>query len=285
MDLKEKMIGGITENRTLRHHRFECHLLLTGSELSRYLPCPGDPAPWAAENAVITGITRTYLAEDTWSLRLQAELPDKNHIQLNTGKTGSELERTVLQSFDVGSVYFPPDWFGCRVATAKDCTQFNDDGEEILTGGKTKYLNLHGEWAKPGEFIAINAIPLYFSPDSGKLVREATAGSMDFSRSPFRDAIPEAFLGQTITTRLYRCVFFSRKEMHRFNSFSGINGKFGNRCSPGTTQEGCWLAKSQQVKYAADLSGTVYSRVERIMLEAPGGLHWDEERNGGIWQW
>lgn len=285
MDLKEKMIGGVNEIRTNGRTRYECLLLLSSDELETWQPSIGDPASWAARDAEITSLNRTYLADGSWTLRITAEVNSPEQTFPTIRLNRNSILRSVQESYDVGSVYFPLEWFGCRLATAADCTPFSDAAQTALPAGKVKYQALDGSWATPGSIIAINATPLYCSPETLQITQDADPGSMDFSRSPFSDPIPASFLKQTVTTRIYQCCFYTQKKMSRISGFCGINGKFGNRCSTDTPDRGRWLARSQRLKQVTDLQGNEYTRVERTMIEAPGELHWDAERNGGIWTW
>lgn len=284
MNLKEKMIGGVNEIRTHEGTSYECLLLLSSAELEQWHPAIGDPAPWAERDAVISTLSRTYLADGSWTLRITAEVGSRENaatVRLNR----NSLLRSVQERYDVGSIYFPLEWFGCRTATAGDCTPFCDPVNQTLAGGKLKYMTLDGSWATPGSIVAINAVPLYCAPGTQQILQNADPGSMDFSRSPFIDPIPETFMKQTVTTRLYHCCFYTGKEMAQINGFCGVNGRFGNRCRAADTETGRWLAKSQRLKQVTDLQGNEYTKVERTMIEAPGGLHWSAERNGGLWTW
>ena len=285
MDMEKKMIGGISEIRTNDSVRYECQFLLNSTEISQWSPAIGDKAPWAAHDARICELHRTFLADDSWILRITAESCsfEKNLpvVRLNNDL----LLRHVEESFDVSAIFFPLEWFGCRTATAGDCTPFCYKSSEQIPGGTVKYLALDGDWATPGSLIALNSTPLSCDSITGTIFQYPDPGSMDFSRSPFSDPIPETFLRQTITTRLYRCRFYTRKEMHRISGFCGVNGKFGNRIHAVSSERGKWLAKTQRLKQVTDLQGTVYTCVDRVMLEAPGDLHWAAERNGGIWTW
>lgn len=284
MKVLEKMIGGISEIRTNKHTRYECQLLLTGEELEQWHPSIGDRAPWAARDAVICSIQRTFLADGSWILRITAETIslEKNLpvIRLNS----DTLLKHVEESYDVGVIYFPLEWFGCRTAAACDCPPFCDSTWERIPGGTTKYQSPDGSWAVPGGIIALNSTPLSCDT-TGKIIQHPSPGNMDHSSSPFSDPIPADYIKQTITTRLYRCRFYTRKEMHRLNGFCGVNGKFGNRVHAVSCEPGKWLAKTQRLKQVTDLQGNTFTCVDRVMIEAPGDLHWAAERNGGVWTW
>lgn len=285
MNIIEKMIGGINEIRTTDRTRYECQLLVSSKELAMWQPAIGDPAPWAAHEARICSLQRTFLADGNWVLRITAEhcSSEKNLpvVRLNR----DSLLQHVEESYDVGAIFFPLEWFGCRTATNSDCTPFCDRAGERIAGGTVKYLTLCGDWATPGSIIAINSTPLCCDTMTGQIIQQPDPGCMDFSRSPFSDPLPESYLRQTITTRLYRCRFYTNKAMHRINGFCGVNGKFGNRIQTVSVEPGKWLAKSQRLKQVTDLQGNVYTCVDRVMLEAPGDLHWASERNGGTWTW
>lgn len=285
MDINEKMIGGVNEIRTGDRTLYECLLLLNSEELNRWYPSIGDPAPWAARNAVITGMKRTYLADGSWTLSITAEVTKQNRILPTVRLNGNDLLAGIEESYDISAVYFPLEWFGCRHATAADCTPFSDAAQTRIPAGKVKYMSTDGTWATPGSILAINATPLVCDATTSQELSNADPGTMDFSRSPFSDPIPEHYMKQSVATRLYRCTFYTKKEMHRISGFCGVNGKFGNHCHAGTGDPGRWLAKSQRLKQVTDLKGNEYTRVERIMIEAPGELHWSAERNGGIWTW
>lgn len=284
MKMLEKMIGGITEIQTNDRTRYECQLLLTGEELEQFPYTIGDPARWAARDAIICGFHKTFLADGSWILRITAEncRYEKNLpvIRLNS----DTLLKHVEESYDIGAIFFPLEWFGCRTATASDCTPFSDQTAEHIPGGTVKYQSPDGSWAVPGGIIALNSTPLTCAPD-GTTIQHADPGSMEFNSSPFADALPADFIKQTITTRLYRCRFYTQKEMRRINGFCGINGKFGNRVHVYPAERGKWLAKSQSLKLVTDARGNIFTRVERVMLEAPGALHWADKRNGGVWTW
>lgn len=285
LKLKEKMIGGINETHTENRISYECLLLLNNEDLSELELAIGDSAPWLAPDSEIRSISKTFLADGNWTLRVVAEVGDKNKIYPTIRLNENELLKTVEASYDVSSIFFPLEWFGCRTATSADCPPFLDSDLRRLPGGRGKYQTLDGAWATPGSILAINGEPMCYSYDTGKLIQSATPGSMDYSKSPFAGQIPAYFIRQTIPTRLYRCCFYTKQEMHKIDGFCGVNGKFGNRCQVRSTKKGRWLAKSQRLKQVTALNGKTYTRVERVMLEAPGDLRWDAERNGGTWSW
>ena len=284
MSLKEKIISGINEIRTGNKITYECLLLLSSTDLAKWQLAVGESAPWIAPDAEIRSLNKTYLADGSWTLRVIAEISARNKVCPTIRLNENDILQIVEESYDVSAVFFPLEWFGCRTATAADCPPFTDTSMETISGGKTKYLALDGTWATPGMILAINGTPLCFS-STGQLLHSADPGSMDFSKSPFSDEIPAAFMRQSISTRLYRCSFYTRKEMHKIDGFCGVNGKFGNRCHIKGADTGRWLAKAQRLKQVTAMNGKTFTRVERVMIEAPGDLHWDCERNGGIWTW
>ncbi len=285
MNLLKKMIGGISEIRTNDLTRYECQLLLSGEELETWQPEIGGPASWAARDARVSELHRTFLADGNWVLRITAETCKARKNLASVRLNSDSLLKQVEESYDVSAIFFPLEWFGCRTATVSDCTPFCDSAGERIPGGTVKYLSPDGSWAVPGGMIALNSKQLSCDAAAGKILQNADPGSPDYSRSPFSDPIPESFLRQTIATRLYRCRFYTKKEMHRINGFCGVSGKFGNRVHIDSGEPGKWLAKSQRLKQVTDLQGNVYTCVDRVMIEAPGHLHWAEERNGGTWSW
>ena len=108
---------------------------------------------------------------------------------------------------------------------------------------------------------------------------------MTFGNSPFSGTIPAGWVRQNIPVRVYRCVFHSRKKITSVGSFCGVSGTFGNKCSPGTSGTGRWKARSQNVRTVTTGEGKTCVRVERTMIEAPAGLTWDPDKNGGTWTW
>lgn len=285
LNLKEKMIGGVNENHTENRITYECLLLLTSEDLSQLELGIGDSASWLAPNSEIRSMSKTFLADGSWTLRIVAEVGDKNKTYPTVRLNENELLKSVEAGYDVSSIFFPLDWFGCRTATNADCPQFIDPAQRKIPDGCGKYQTLDGNWATPGSIIAINGTPLCYSEEAGKTIQSASPGSLDFSQSPFTGKIPDHFMRQTVTTRLYRCCFYTKKEMHKLDGFCGVNGKFGNRCQAHPAQTGRWVAKSQRLRQITALNGKTYTRVERVMLEAPGDLRWAAERNGGLWKW
>lgn len=164
-----------------------------------------------------------------------------------------------------------------------DCTPLLSNSH--VPAGKVKYKDLNSNWAHPGDVIAINAVPCYYYPDTDVQASPGTAGTLDFSRSPFTGTIPSAWMEQSIRTRIYRCVFYTRKNIRTINGFSGVCGSFSAKTSPGTSGTGKWKALGQQVRTCSGGNGKIYTKVERTMLEAPGNLTWDPDKNGGTWSW
>lgn len=281
-----KQLGGVEEIRSSDGIRYEIRYLANDEEVKKYMPSVGDPAEWTdRDNAYVTRITKTCYAPGMWTILIQAEVVELEDDLASLGINIAGLDSVTEQTYDIGTINFLPEWFGCRQASQGDCTQFSETGVGPIPSGRLKYKRLDGEWANPGDYIARNAVPLYFSPDNDRLVQNAAAGSMTFDRSPFLEQIPEKWIGQTIQTRIYRCVFYTRRNINRISGFRGINGQFGGRCAPDRIEPGAWKARTQSIRYVADCNGNVYARVERTMLEAPGETLWDHEKNGGVWIW
>ncbi len=280
-----RQIGGVDEYRDADGIRYEIRYLVDSSEIDSFLPEIGSRADWAGKNAYVTKIVKTFLSRDVWSVLICAEYLEDENCLIAIGAAEGGMESVTEQAFDVAAIYFPPEWFGCRIAGLADCTPFTDSAKERLPDGKIKYRNIHGEWAHPGDFIAVNAEPLFYIPDSTERAQNASTGTLDFERSPFRGRIPEDWIGQTISTRIYRCVFHVKKNIRKISGFSGISGSFGNKCAPDRIGAGLWKAQSQRVRSVTASGGKIYTRVERTVIEAPGSLTWDQAKNGGTWSW
>ena len=278
-----EMIGGRSESRTESGVRHNAKFLISSEDLEKETPALGSRARWASADARVTRVTRQYLAEGFWSVAVEAE-DFENDLDLNLrGLSGDGLPGVLEESFDVTSILFPPEWFGCRRATVADCASFLGNGSNRIGEGLFKYLNIHGEWAQPGNVIAENAVPL---SDSTTQIGSAKAGSFVFDRSPFTGTIPGEWMFQSIQTRIYHCVFYTRKKINTIDGFTGVSGKFGNRCDPGRTDEpGKWKARYQKLQRVTGPDSRIYTRVEREMIEAPGDLVWDHAKNGGYWIW
>lgn len=276
------LIGGPEEIRTEAGIRYTAKFLVASEDLEKKTPALGSRADWASARACVTSVTRQYLAEDHWQLIVEAE-DFENELELNLrGLSPDGLSGVLEESFDVSAIFFPVEWFGCRRATVADCASFLGNGSNRIAEGQFKYLNIEKVWAQPGNVIAENAIPL---SDNNINISSATSGTFHFDRSPFRGEIPAEWMFQSIQTRVYRCVFYTRKKINAIDGFTGVNGKFGNRCSPGKCDEGKWKARYQRLRRVSGPDGRIYTRVEREMIEAPGSLVWDSRKNGGIWTW
>lgn len=276
------MIGGPEEIRTEDGIRFTANFLVPDENLERDTPELGSRAEWASENVYVTSVSRQYLAEGCWRLTVVAE-KFENELELNLrGLSGDSLTGVLEESFDVGNILFPLEWFGCRKATSADCTSFMGNGSNRIPEGCFKYLNIEGYWASPGNVIAENAVPLC---DSNVDVSSARTGTLCFDRSPFIGEISADWMFQSIQTRIYRCVFYTRKKINVIDGFAGVNGNFGNRCNPGKCDSGKWKARYQKLRRVVGPDNRTYTRVEREMIEAPGSLLWDHKKNGGYWTW
>ncbi len=280
-----RQIGGVDEYRDTDGIRYEIRYLVNDRDIASFLPEIGERADWADPDAYITRVTKTYLADGVWSVLLTAEYLEDGNELATIGICNGGMEGITEQSFDVANVYFPPEWFGCRTARQEDCPPFTDQDKELLPDGKIKYKNTDDQWASPGDFVAINAVPLFFVPDSDQKAQSATPGTYDYKRSPFSGTIPPQWIGQSVSTRVYRCVFHVRKSIRKISGFTGVSGLFGSKCAPDRTGTGIWKARSQRIRSITDSRGQVYTRVERAMIEAPGILTWDPAKNGGIWNW
>ncbi len=280
-----RQTGGVDEYRTAKGIRFEIRYLAGAEDLAELIPAIGDPAPWAGENTYITKITKTFSGCGVWSVRLTAEYLEDVSDLPSLGININGMEEIAEQSFDVTGIYFPPEWFGCRIAGPEDCTPFTCQSSELLPDGKIKYRNIDGDWARPGDFIAVNAQPLFYIPDTDTKAQDALTGTRTYSRSPFTGTIPDEWIGQTVSTRIYRCIFYVRKNITNISGFTGISGLFGNGCTPDRTGTGVWKAVSQRIRTVSGSDGKSYTRIDRTMIEAPGSLTWAEEKNGGIWRW
>lgn len=276
------LIGGPEEIRTEAGTRHIAKFLVSAESLEQETPALGSRAVWCGCNACVTSVTRQYLAEGYWKLTVEAE-EFENDLELNLrGLSGDGLSGVLEEAFDVGTIVFPAEWFGCRRATPADCAAFLSNSSNRIAEGCFKYLNIYGGWAQPGNVIAENAVPV---SDHDPDLSSATTGSFDFTRSPFRGEIPAEWMFQSIRTRIYRCVFYTRRKINTIDGFTGVNGNFGNRCNPGKTEDGKWKSCSQKLRRVTGPDSRIYTRVEREMIEAPGSLIWDHSKNGGYWIW
>ncbi len=275
-------IGGIEVFKTLNGTRYEEKLYVPEGELSLWMPEIGDRAAWAPEEAVITGISKTWIAPGAWMLLLTAEASE------NAVFSGSyerfSLDDFVEKTFSIADLYFPCEWWGIRIAGKSDTPDFNELG--ILAEGEKKYLNTEEEWACPGDFLFRDALPRMYGAE-GNLISTESAGTADYRKSPFLEscAPPLEWAGQSIRTRVYNCSFNTRREAHKISHFAGISGSFAKSCSPGGSTENKWKALSQTVRSICSPEGKVYTNVTRSMMEAPGNLLWDPAKNGGTWSW
>ena len=96
LNLKEKMIGGVNENHTENRITYECLLLLTSEDLSQLELGIGDSASWLAPNSEIRSISKTFLADGSWTLRIVAEVGDKNKTYPAERKRIAEVCRSRL---------------------------------------------------------------------------------------------------------------------------------------------------------------------------------------------
>jgi len=281
-----RQIGGIAETRGTNGINYEAKFLVPDTLLKKFLPAVGDRADWAPAKAYVTQVTKTFLASGIWTVVIRAHVLNSEEDLSSFGIHKNDLTDTIEQSFSLGNIYFQPEWCGCRIATSADCPPLQlIDGIYIPPDGREKYQNLDGQWAKPGDLIANNAVPLYYSPETSIQIGTLSRGSMTFDHSPFTGTIPAGWIRQNIPVRIYRCVFYSGRKITSVGSFCGVSGSFGNKCSPGGSTTGKWKARSQNVRTVSSGSGKTYIRVERTMIEAPSGLIWDASKNGGTWSW
>ncbi len=285
MSLNEaRQIGGVEEIHTPDSILYEIRYIVPESKMKKFMPVIGTCAPWAPQRAYIRKIRKTWLARDAWNVVIQAEKYDDENFIINYKMHPRGLLNEVILDFDVSDIYFQLEWFGCRIATAADC------GPEGLMGtiydhGIKRYYNISGKWAVPGDFIANNATPEQYFPNSVRQISAPTAGTPDYSKSPFNEPIDPKYIGQTVKTRLFRCVFHSSRAPYQFDHFTGVNGKFSAKCRPDNVKQGAWKALRQHVHTVPAGRGKSCTRVERLMQEAPLGLTWNSEKNGGIWKW
>ncbi len=281
--LTSSLIGGVeclqTENGTQFHAKF----MVKEDELSSFLPEIGSSALWASDQAIVTRIQKTWFAQGVWVVSITAENADENDILFSFG--GSRLTKYTEKNFSVIDLYCKPEWWGLRTASLADCAEFIGSGK--ITPGERKYYNCSGAWANPGDYIYINAKPLYFSPETGEKVQSPDAGFPDYSNSPFTEGSRHSasLIGQTLKTRLYQCAFNCTRDPGKINHFAGISGSFQNACSPGGSTDGKWKATGQYVRKIRSSSGKTYTHVVRTMIEAPDGMFWDPAKNGGYWSW
>lgn len=274
-------LGGVSENRTARGTRFEVRYYVAESALADFLPEIGDEAGFTPEKAFVSAVSKTWLAEGAWLVSIRAEMAENADALAGIGIFSGGPAGRVECSYGVAQLHFPAAWFGCRIAGHDDCSPFTNAAQQTLPEGALKYKNIRGQWAGVGDYLFRNAVPMIYDGESGS----ATAGTADDSRSPFSGEIPLAQIGQTLPTRIFRCVFRSRRSVRTFSHFRGVNGVFSNQCRPDTSAAGCWKALSQTVGSMRGSDGRYYAKVERTMMEAPANLRWSAEKNGGIWTW
>lgn len=281
-----KKIGGPEEYRDSGGTRYECRFLVPDTLVNSFLPEIGSPADWTPERAYITGVVKTWVAEGVWSILLKAEKLDGEAELEAAGIYHRGLNGIAEGSYELEGIYFPPEWYGYRVAGKDDCTPFlNGPGQSgMIFPGSVKYKDVDGNWAKPGCYISISATPLYFSPATHQKVSDAARGE-NLNFSPFNGTLPRGYVNRTVQTRLFRCVFYTRRNMNSLNGFRGISGSFGAHCAPDNRRSGAWKALSQKIKRVSGPDGKAYFRVERTMLEAPPPLSWRGDECGGIWSW
>lgn len=282
MSMTTRQIGGIEVSMSTTSTQYRRKLYVPESELSRMMPVIGEKASWTPGNAVITSVTKTWLAPGSWLLVLTAEPVESTGIVWNVN-SGNALEQFVEKSFSLSDLYFPEEWFGIRTATVSDTPQFRNN---VLSEGETKYQNIANEWAVPGDFIFCNALPRIYGKDN-QIVLSETEGSANYRKSPFlsQPEIPLSLVGCHLRVRVYHCTFNTRREPHRIGLFQGVSGSFPRDCTPGGSETGRWKAISQTVRNICTAQGREYTCVHRVMLEAPEQLKWDPDKNGGVWTW
>ena len=164
MSAAVRQIGGIAETRSADGVNYEIRYLVPETQLKSFLPSVGDRASWTPERAYVTHVSRTFLAEGMWNVVIRAHVLHSEDALASYGISRSANE-IAEQSFSLASLYFPPEWFGCRIASAADCPPLRlVSGINVPPDGREKYCTLSGSWAKPGDLIANNASPLFFSP-------------------------------------------------------------------------------------------------------------------------
>lgn len=164
MSVSVRQIGGIAETRSADGINYEIRYLVPEAQIRSFLPAVGDRAAWAPERAYVTHVSRTFLAEGIWNVTVRAHVLQSEDTLASRG-IGRNAYELAEQSFSLTSLYFPPEWFGCRIASAADCPPLRlVSGINVPPDGREKYQSLDGSWAKPGDLIADNAVPLYFSP-------------------------------------------------------------------------------------------------------------------------
>ena len=282
--LSSRRIGDIETEKDSSSSKYTLHLFVPESELSALEPEIGDRAAWSPAEAYVRSVRKTSVAPGAWILDITAEEGDESS-GLNLMFSSSDLENYNSCSFDVGEVYFNPDWFGVRRASVADCADYFQSGR--MRDGLTRYMNIRGAWAVPGDLIFCNAVPLVTQDWGTKQLTSAAVGSMRTDLSPLTQLKTEhLFLaGQHVQTRIFHCSFCTSRKPSSINAFSGVSGVFGNSCNPGRRVSGAWKALSQTVTQVRSSRGRVYSCVKRSMLEAPLGLVWSPERAGGEWKW
>lgn len=277
-----KMIGGVEMTRSEAVTRYEAKFYVPDSETATFIPEIGSLAEWAPERAYVTSVSKTWLGPDSWLVSISAEPSDPADIYYKT----SSIDDFVEKSFTVGELFFRHAWWGIRIALPSDCPPFLDPSLESIGQSETKYKNIKGSWAVPGDFIYLSALSLVCDKDGNK-ISDGTAGEPDYTLSPFTTAseLPLDYVDQSIKTRIFNCTFNTRRLPQNVSAFIGVSGSFAASCSPGNREPGKWLALSQSVRGLRDSKGIRYTRVTRSMMEAPGDLFWDPKKKGGTWVW
>lgn len=283
MAVSTRQIGGIEVSKSGSASTYTVKYFVPEAELDSYLPEIGDDATWAPVPCAVSSFQKSWLGPGCWILSISAQPYDASFTTRR-----QELDDYVDKRYTVGEMSLPAEWFGARFATPADSAQFKSDG--TLAPGERRYRNVDDAWCVPGDALFCDAVPYEVASDGTVKTAKTSAskGSANYAKSPFAESsasISSSLVGQTVKTRIYECVFHTKRLARNICEFAGVSGAFAADCRPSDHSSGRWKALDQTVESLRDGDGTEWTRVSRKMILAPGALAWDPDKNGGVWKW
>ncbi|OGV56543.1 MAG: hypothetical protein A2X49_06615 [Lentisphaerae bacterium GWF2_52_8] len=251
-------IGQTETYQGLNGTKHEAKFLVPEAELADAIPNLGETVSWAEPDCVATAWRKTWLGGGCWQLTITA-IPKGDLSEINL--RDSDLENRIGKTYSSSEIYLRPEFWGIILASASD--------EE------SGLLDIYGDPCKRGSYLFPN------SSASNK-------GAADYRKSPFLESgldLDVSLIGRTIKTRLYVCVYYTRRPIHSLADFIGVSGSFPSKCRPKDSQAGRWLALNQRLQNHFDKDNQAWTKVYRKMLLAPASCCWDPDKNGGTWTW
>ena len=277
-----KQLGGVEVSLNGDSTRYQAKFFVMEADLSKFMPEIGDQASWATESCCVSSVSKSWYGPGCWIVSVTAEPDDGSFLSRK-----QSLGDFISKSYSLQDLHMPSSWWGAWQASASDAPQFDADGK--LSNGERRFLNVNGDWSRPGDLIFSSALPYEIdSKGNIKLGKgDASAGTADYSSSPFQapESIPLSLAGQTVKVKRYNCSFYTKRLAKNISDFVGVNGEFSGDCRPLDAEAGRWKAISQSVENVRDANGKEWTHLRRGMLQAPLALKWDPDKNGGIWKW